>query len=595
MCRIAGIASLNIIPKRDEQLHAMMNAIAHGGPDDKGEYADDVVALGHRRLSIIDLSPAGRQPMCSTDSELIISFNGEIYNYQALKKELEALGAIFRTQTDTEVILQSYKYWGSGSFGRLEGIFAFSLYDKSKRKLLLVRDHVGVKPLYYFMGDKLLIFASEVRAFRAFNKNWKAYDDWKILFLAFGSIPLPFTTLDQVYQLHPGKCMELDLNDFTYTIQNLSVPVKNYSYPNLAEESEAIHVAVQQAVKKNLISDAPLGIFLSGGVDSSVLTLLADKFQDGTKTISINFDNASFDEYPFQKMVLEKTKSVDHTAHRVTERMFWDELDNFWSAMDQPTIDGVNTYFVSKCAHRDGLKAVLSGLGADEVFGGYASFKRIRLLKRLRSLPFKNSVAKIIGFHKHAYRRLMFLDMPQPVGDYLFLRGIHTPDVIGSILNLPENEIWDVLRLVQVEMPEKRLTDHEYVSFLESKIYLTNQLLKDTDCMGMWHGLEVRVPFLDIELLSRVESIKPSHRYKDGTHKFLLAESMRNIVPGAILGRQKKGFTFPMSVWMQNSPAKFEELAGKNRSTDGIVRGFKKGYDHWSKYWSLAVLNQFKH
>jgi asparagine synthase (glutamine-hydrolysing) len=570
----------------------MMESVARGGPDDEGRYLDDKVALGHKRLAIIDLSPTGHQPMLLR-TELIISFNGEIYNYRSLREELEACGGTFETKSDTEVILHAYRKWGIQAFDRLEGIFAFALYDKIKRKLLLVRDHVGVKPLYYFIDGRQLIFASEVRAFSAYRHDWLENENWKILFLAFGSIPHPCTTLKDVYSIQPGCYLEADLT-------NLSYSVKGYrQYPDISthssrqEELDSVGEAIKASVRKNLISDAPLGVFLSGGVDSSLLTLLADQQQDNIKTISINFDDAGYDEYRYQKMVLEKTRNVDHTSHRITEKMFWENLPDIWRAMDQPTIDGVNTYFISKCARRDGVKAVLSGLGADEIFGGYSSFRRIRLLRQIRAMvPFKRWIAGIIGYRKHAYRRVMYLLLPGPIGDYLFLRGIHTPDIISSLLGLPEETVWKVLKEIKVQLPVN-IDDQEYVSLLESKIYMTNQLLKDTDCMSMWHGLEVRVPFLDIGLLRCVELIKPADRYKDEGHKYLLTASNPGTIPRAIIDREKKGFTFPMSTWMRNSPQRFKELIRRGETQDRIIRGFKGGYDHWSKYWSLAVLEQF--
>ncbi|HLZ15489.1 MAG TPA: asparagine synthase (glutamine-hydrolyzing), partial [Cyclobacteriaceae bacterium] len=340
MCRIAGIASLNLTADSCDAVKSMTQSMKHGGPDDSGWYFDDHVALGHRRLAIIDLSTAGHQPMLLAD-ELVISFNGEIYNYETLRTELENTGAVFTTRSDTEVILQAYRKWGSGSFDRFEGIFAFALFDKTRKKLLLARDHVGVKPLYYFMDGKELIFASEIRAFHAYRKDWKENENWKILFLAFGSIPYPYTTLNGVFLLQPGCFIELNLEDFTHSIREYKSPRKTQTFSNHRQEIEAMGSAIRGAVKKNLISDAPLGVFLSGGIDSSLLALVADQLQDGVKTISINFDDSEFDEYPFQKMVLEKTNNVEHTSYRVTEKMFWDSLPDIWSAMDQPTIDGV--------------------------------------------------------------------------------------------------------------------------------------------------------------------------------------------------------------------------------------------------------------
>lgn len=588
MCRIAGFASLNILPHRETTLEA----VAHGGPDDAGTYLDKCVALGHRRLSIIDLSSAGHQPMF-LDEELIISFNGEIYNFLILKKELEVLGATFKTQTDTEVILHAYRQWGTAAFDCLEGIFAFALYDKTKRKLMLVRDHIGVKPLYYHFANNQLVFGSEVRIFNEFKPDWKENENWKILFLAFGSVPHPHTTLEGVYQLNPGYLMEINLDDFSYEVHQYAQLKNKKTAVNAKEELEAVGKAVYAAVKKNLISDAPLGIFLGGGIDSSLLTLLADQFQEGIKTLSVNFDEASFDEYPFQKQVLKKTKNADHISYRVSEHKFWECLPDIWRAMDQPTIDGVNSYFISRCAKSYGLKAVLSGLGADEIFGGYASFKRVKWIGRFRSLfPFKYALAKILSFRKHAYRRLMYLDLPGPVGDYLFLRGIHTPDDIASLLGATESEVWQTLNKVKVTLPVTS-DEKERVSLLELKIYLTNQLLKDTDCMGMWHGLEIRTPFLDVGLIRAMNSISTAVKYKHPGTKYLLTRPFEEILPPAIATRVKKGFTFPISTWINSEKTKFIEMTDGNQTVYRIVDRLGQGNIHWSKCWSLAVMKQF--
>ncbi|HTH57531.1 MAG TPA: asparagine synthase (glutamine-hydrolyzing), partial [Cyclobacteriaceae bacterium] len=538
MCRIAGFASLDELSQRHERLDSMLKVVAHGGPDDVGTYIDGQVALGHRRLSIIDLSAAGHQPM-ALDDDLIITYNGEIYNYLELKRELDVEDVV-KTQSDTEIILQAYRRWGTAAFDRFEGIFAFVLYDKQKKKIFLVRDHLGVKPLYYYLSDKLMVFGSEVRVFREFDQGWRQNENWKILFLAFGSIPHPCTTLEDVFQLQAGYFIQIDTTDFSNRVSKYS---RLDEVIGSTDDIDLVKVRnrVQEAIKKNLISDAPLGVFLSGGIDSSLVTLLADQFKQDIKTLSINFEEAIFDESAYQTKVLEKTKSARHTICRVDETMFWESLPDIWNAMDQPTIDGVNTYFVSKCAHLEGLKAVLSGLGADEMFGGYASFKRIKWIKRLRKLPFKRAIAKMLSLINSSYARLGYLELAGPVGDYLFLRGIHIPGTIAALLNTNENNVWRVLKEMRVDWRAAD-DDRTYASQLEVKFYMTNQLLKDTDCMSMWHALEVRVPFLDITLLRLAESIPPAQKHNDSAPKYLLTKPFADLLPREIVFRLKKGF-----------------------------------------------------
>ncbi len=572
----------------------MLTILRHGGPDDEGVFIEAPVSFGHRRLSIIDLSSAGHQPMLSHNENIVLSYNGEIYNYRLLKQELELKGVVFKTHTDTEVIISAYEQWGISFFNRLEGIFAFSLYDKIRKKIYLVRDQLGVKPLYYFASNQELIFASEVRAFQALRGGWKENEDWKVLFLAFGSLPHPHTTLASVFQLAPGTFLEFDLLRFNFRTELYYKPgSKEYTINKVETALSCMKQAIAAASHKNMLSDAPLGIFLSGGIDSSLLTLLADQVEQSVKTVSVNFEDASFDELPYQQMILDRTQHLEHHSYFVTESVFWQNLEDVWQAMDQPSIDGVNAYFVSSCAKQAGLKVVLSGVGADEVFGGYESIKRITWLKKLRYLPFRNTIAHLLGLYKKEFKRLVFLSIPGGIGDYLLLRGIHTPDTIAGLLNISEKDVWNVLKNVTIDLPET--TDaREYVSLLESKIYLTNQLLKDTDSMSMWHGLEVRAPFLDVSLLEKANQIIPAIRYNRQAPKYLLTASNKDILPDEIVYRKKAGFTFPFALWMKRNPDRFKALVKEGESTDEVVHDFENGQSHWSKYWSLVVLNQFK-
>jgi asparagine synthase (glutamine-hydrolysing) len=592
MCRIAGRVSKD---KTDfsSGLAKMLTSMKHGGPDDEGIYADGLVTLGHKRLSIIDLSKAGHQPMICKSSNAVISFNGEIYNYMELRKELEANGYNFDTHTDTEVILKAYQCWGTKAFIRLEGIFAFALYDKQHELFLLVRDHIGVKPLYYYLDDNQLLFSSEVRAFKELSNEWQENPDWRILFLAFGSIPHPFTDLLRVFQLAPGTYLRVNLNDFTSSSVFYYNPGPcDYQITTSEDAKTQIQFSVQKAIQKNLIADAPLGIFLSGGIDSSLITLLADRYLHGVRTLSVNFDDAHYDEHPFQQLVLERTENVRHTSHRISEHMFWDDLNDIWKAMDQPSIDAVNAYFIAKFAKEERVKAVLSGLGADEIFGGYSSFKRIKWMRVIRKLPYKKHLSRQLEKIKKSWARFVYLKLDGAIGDYLFLRGIHTPSEIAELLKVSEDQVWAVLS--KVPLPNlSKLNDEEYASMLESNIYMRNQLLKDADYMGMWHGVEVRLPFLDTELLGKVRTIPPSIRYRNDSPKFLLTASFKHLLPHKVIFRNKKGFTFPFEVWMERSSNRFISLMPDEKITHQLYKQFTHGHCHWSKCWSLAVLNQF--
>jgi asparagine synthase (glutamine-hydrolysing) len=595
MCRIAGIASKAIVPEDSVQLKSMLNVLRAGGPDDEGTFVNEHVALGHRRLSIIDLSSAGHQPMIHPEG-IVISYNGEVYNYREIRTELEAEGVIFRSSTDTEVIISAFLKWGVASFRKLKGMFALALYNAHQKKLYLVRDPAGIKPLYYSVRNGRLVFASEVRAFKSMREHWPEDHRWRSLFLAFGFLPHPFTTLKDVNCLSPGVFLDVDLDSMNSKEVRFETIFDSKDVVDVDENSVIDHVRQQtrKALERHLISDAPLGVFLSGGIDSSLLTLLASEANPDTlRTVSVNFKETSFDESRYQQMILEKVKREQHQSYLVEEGMLWDSLDDIWHSMDQPSIDGVNSYFVSRCAHESGLKAVLSGLGADEIFGGYASVGRADWIPSLRALPLKKILSKPAGAWRDAYGRISFLTLPGPVGDYLFLRGINTPEVIAEVLQIDETKVWETLANVEVSLP-KNLNKQQYASFLEFYFYMSGQLLKDTDYMSMHFGLEVRVPFLDIDLISTVRSVCPSILFNKSQPKYALTKAFEDILPTEIINRKKQGFTFPFHLWLKNRMLKDKGLISESLWAPLQVDRFISGGVHWSRCWSGVVLNGFK-
>ena len=592
MCRIAGLITKETRNDAEQLVRAMTRALQHGGPDDEGIYSEGQVHLGHRRLSIIDLSKNGHQPMTDAQGGLWLVFNGEIYNFPELRAELEKEGYQFRSGTDTEVLIVAYRVWGTSAFSRFKGMFAFCLYDQPKAKVYLVRDQSGIKPLYYFLDDKQLVFSSEVRAFRYFNSNWPENKAWKSTFLAFGSIPAPFTTLQGVFSLKKGSYLELDLKSFESTEKIYNQWTFSHQVKQESDAIVQVREAMDLAVERHLISDAPIGVFLSGGIDSSLLALLAAK-NTGKQlsTISINFDEASFDEAVYQNIV-RKDLPGSHKAYTVTDQMFLDHIEDFFQALDQPTNDGVNSYFVSKCAHDLGLKAVLSGLGADEYFGGYSSFQRIKQLKKLKQLP-TGLMAKILGGFKDSYKRFKYLSMGNVVGDYLFLRGFYPPQDIADILELSESEVMRQVSSVANHLPDFAGHEQNYAAFLNAEIYMSNQLLKDTDLMSMWHALEVRVPFLDVDLLNTVLALDPSLKYDRDRPKYMLTKTYEDILPREVVYRQKYGFTFPFEIWLKRHIERLDPLLSKNEGTQKAKQKFLQSQLHWSKFWSLAVSDRF--
>ncbi|MBB6235482.1 asparagine synthase (glutamine-hydrolyzing) [Pedobacter sp. AK013] len=593
MCRIAGIIDKNRpIEQIKQEVKGMCNVMAHGGPDDEGFYTNtnEGFVIGHRRLALIDLSPNGHQPMKYRAGELIISFNGEIYNYQELKKELQNLGFLFHTESDTEVILVAYAAWGVASFARLKGMFAFYLFDAELKCSYLVRDLSGIKPLYYCATALSLVFSSEVKAFAETSYHYTEQPDWKIYFLAFGHIPEPYTTLNEVLMLAKGHYL-------IWQHQSATFEIKNYIQPRHIEEilgketaKSALEQNLRASVKRHLLSDAKIGVFLSGGIDSSILTLLADEITNRDSstlnTISINFEETAYSEKAFQDIITEKIKGK-HSEYTVTPAIFSTYFPAALKAMDQPTADGINSWFVNYFAKKNGLKAVLSGIGADELFGGYPSFKRMGLLKQLKKLP-KPVLKKSLAFNNSGLKRSYYLSYQNTAGEYLFLRGIFTPDEIAALLNFSIEKVDRVLKSINITSAPNHLANGEKASWLECNLYMQNQLLKDTDTMSMQHGLEVRVPFLDQDLLDTVKSIKPKLKFGADRPKSLLIDAFSAILPNAIWNRKKMGFTFPFQLWLKKDEQFLSSIKTEgNQFATKMVNDFRQGNLHWSKVMAL--------
>jgi asparagine synthase (glutamine-hydrolysing) len=584
VCRIAGVFN----PKA-EHLQAdilrMRDAMHRGGPDDAGLFIHPTLplALGHRRLSFLDLSSAGHQPMKTPDGKLQIIFNGEIYNFREIREELLSYGHQFHTQSDTEVILAAYVQWGVDSFSRFNGMFALAMWDESTNEIILARDHAGIKPLYFHLSKDLFVFASEVRAFKALGYPWQTEEIWKSLFLIFGHLPEPFTTLKDVKMLGKGEWMKVSLPSLRSSSGKFYQD--NFTSKIFDQESalEAVRDILPAAVKRHLISDAPIGLFLSGGIDSSLLTLLAAPIlKERLTTLSIQFSEAEFSEEAYQRIIIDITKS-NHTSFEVRQQDFESSLPDILEAMDQPSIDAINTYFISMYAKEKGLKAVLSGLGSDELFGGYPSFNRFNNWKRLGFLP--SFVTNAFGnASNQRLAKLSFSNYHPMLSLYLMNRGIFTVDRSAFYTGVPVDEIRKALELISVP------TDINYRSpnanaAMEQNMYMKHQLLKDADYMAMWHGVEIRVPFLDKELIQAVNSIAPSVKFKSSLPKQLLIEAFSTLLPADIWHRQKQGFTFPFAHWLKKS----ESLLPNGENESAVYKQFNAGNLHWSRYWAIKM------
>lgn len=591
MCRIAGIISNKFTAEeRQEKTAAMCKILAHGGPDDEGFYANTEVGLafGHRRLAIIDLSAKGHQPMADTMQKAWITFNGEIYNYLELKLELQQLGADFFSDTDTEVIIQAYIYWGDNAFAKLKGMFAFALYDTQKQLTYLVRDSAGIKPLYYYAYNGQLSFASEVKAFRDTGLSIEPDSDWAIRFLAFGHVPEPYTTLKNVWSLPKGHYLCWNHISNSFIIQTYAIKTDKITINHQRKAHQAIKDTLNKVTIRQLLADAPIGIFLSGGIDSSLLTLLAHQYKkNGLRTVSVCFDEKAYDERDYQYIILDKIKIDNHT-HLIKQQDFAAALQHIMADMDMPTTDGINSWFISKYAQQSGLKAVLSGIGADELFGGYPSFRRIKYLKYLKKLPqFLLKVLSNLGFDK--LKRISLLSYNHPLAEYLFLRGLFVPADIAHILNIPEKQVIDVLFASPIALNHK-MNDEQKASWFETNLYMQNQLLRDTDVMSMAHGLEVRVPFLDEDFQEVVAQIDPAIRFNNRQPKKILIDSFESLLPPEIWNRPKMGFTFPLQEWMRTHHQIGDTQFYKGKAAQKFIKRFRNKQIHWSKAFALYQL-----
>ena len=584
MCRIAGIIHRYQTPGEADIIR-MRDAMQRGGPDDAGIYLNDTyhLAFGHRRLSLLDLSPAGHQPMHSRDGSLVLVFNGEIYNYRELKSELQQRGYTFSTGTDTEVIIYAYKAWGTDCFARFEGMFAIALLDQQTDTLVLARDHAGIKPLYYSQNKDRFLFASEIRALKAFHPQWEENTDWRKYFLLYGHLPEPITTLHNVVPLAKGTYLTCHLKTGVLYQQAYHTRYYLYTQYNRDAAITAVRESLTHAVHQHLIADAPVGLFLSGGIDSSLLTLLAQPvLQERLKTLSIVFAEANFSEKKYQDIIIQAT-GAQHQSFLITQPDFQELLPDILQAMDQPSTDGINSYFISKKAKEYGLTAVLSGIGADELFGGYPSFNRSHIMDAALHTPgWMLALTGVLGSGR--FKRFSFLQVKTPLGYYLFNRGFFIPAQVAQLLDCTEKEVMELINGDTIPPFTRYLDDREIVSYIEINRYMQNQLLKDTDYMSMWHGIEVRVPFLDRQLMDLVYSIAPEIRYSRHQIKALLIDAFKDILPEAIWNRPKQGFVFPFGEWMAQMAWRYDDA-----TTKAMHQQLLRHRIHWSSYWAYLL------
>lgn len=617
MCGIAGIFGLQGLDAPATIVTRMADALAHRGPDAMGSWVGGSVALGHRRLSIIDLSAASNQPFRGTDGRYTMIYNGEIYNYRELRKELEAQGAVFRTASDTEVLMDAYERWGPACLHKLHGMFAFAIHDARTDEMFLARDRMGVKPLYFHRDGGRVVFASEVRALLASGLVPRKLDhDALVDHLRYQTVHAPATLLKDVYMLQAGHWMrlrkdELRIERWYDLVGSVDHAAASMPLPSIHKE---VRERLSRAVERRLVSDVPFGAFLSGGIDSSaVVALMAQASSRPVHTFSVVFDESEFSEERYARIVADRYRT-EHTAIRLRPEDMLRMLPDALAAMDHPSADGPNTYVVSKVTKAAGITMALSGLGGDEVFAGYPVFARTHALYRKRWLA--GMPRALRGLAASVNARLRPSITSDKLGELLQLPSFGVEETYPvsrlsfsdrELLTmiqrnvLPANSVGRIAHALQEKNGSLPLLSR--VSLLELQTYLQNVLLRDADQMSMAHALEVREPFMDHELIEFVLGVRDADKYPH-TPKKLLVDSLGDLLPPEIVNRPKMGFTLPWEMWMRNELRSFcadrmqrlgRRTIFRKEAVDERWQRFLKGDPrmNWSRIWSLVVLEDW--
>jgi asparagine synthase (glutamine-hydrolysing) len=589
MCGLNGVFAFHPAapPPAEAELIATRDHMARRGPDGLGAWwsPDRRCGLGHRRLSIIDLSDRALQPMESADGRLVIVFNGEIYNFPELRRELEAEGVCFRTTSDTECLLHLYAREGERMVTRLRGMFALAIWDQARAGLLLARDPYGIKPLYVSSDGRTVRFASQVKALLAGGRISVEPEPAGIAgFHLFGWTPEPFTLYRHIRALPAGCTQWVDASGLAearpyVSLAAILAEAAASPLPQKALE-EQVRSAVLDSVRAHLLADVEVGAFLSAGIDSgAVVGLMREAGQGELRAITLAFDEfegAPEDEAPLAAKTAE-TYGVRHLIRRVSRQEFLDDMPAMLEAMDQPSMDGVNTWFVAKAAREAGLKVAVSGVGGDELLAGYASFVDVpRWRKRfgpLAAVPGAGRIGRAMinamapGFSKARPKALGMLEHAGSFeGAYLLRRGLYLPHELDQVMD-PGLAAEGLKRLRPLDYIRTQLqpdpgSDVGRVAALESTLYMRNQLLRDADWAGMAHSLEIRAPLVDIELLRALAPLIPG--LTPGAGKAALAVAPRKPLPKAVAGRAKTGFDVPTGQWLASvgSPVSKQESKG---------------------------------
>jgi asparagine synthase (glutamine-hydrolysing) len=639
MCGICGAIGIEQPELAEEITRRMMGALLHRGPDDEGLLAAPSAALGMRRLSIIDL-PGGHQPVFNEAGNVAVVYNGEIYNFRQLRKALESRGHTFRTHSDTEVIVHAYEERGNDCLRELRGMFALAIWDARScgtsgdtachARVFLARDRLGIKPLYYAAAHAAFLFSSEVRSLLASGCVEPRISPGSLeAYLLFGSVAEPSTLIEGVFSVPPGHYLEFSADappasptpkrywDFAEAVSEQNGPRPK----KLEDAAKQLRPLLEEAVRDHLIADVPLGVFLSSGIDSTALVAIGSRLQTDLHTFTVVFPEQRFSEAKLSRRTANHFKT-NHQEILLAPDQVLAQLEDAVKSLDQPTMDGLNTYFVSRAARQAGLKVALSGLGSDEIFGGYSTFAttpRAAFAARLArwipgSLRMLTAGATVRIATGDAARKAAAAwrspkDFPHA---YYFTRTLFTPSRVRRLL-APYFESKDYspsrvstwrARMDETALQAGRLDSFTSVSCFELQSYMANTLLRDTDAVSMANSLEVRVPFLDHRLVEFVGRLPKSAKVRRDTPKALLVEALSGLLPEDVVHQPKRTFTLPWEVWLRGPlgvrlSQDLSNLAPQlrqymnSRAVRGSWQNFVVGQTNWARPWSLFVLNEW--
>jgi asparagine synthase (glutamine-hydrolysing) len=633
MCGIFGILTSNgsVSPLVLEQA---TDSLAHRGPDDRGTVVLQAntaqhleIGLGSRRLAILDLSPLGHQPMQDPETGNWIVYNGEIYNFRELRARLQSDGARFVSQSDTEVLLKAYGRWGEKCLGELRGMFAFAIWDAERSRLLLGRDPMGIKPLYYCSSGQYFLFASELRTLLGTGLVPRRLDPAGLIdYLNFGSLYDPITMIQGISALEAGHYALWENGRVTDTMywdlapQGHAGTAASYLVGNETARKDLendVYATLDQAVRMQTVSDVPVGLFLSGGIDSSSLAGILSRAGIRLNTFSVIFREAEYSEAEYSRAAA-RAFGTEHQEIMVSQGDVLDAIPYVLKAMDQPTIDGLNTYLIARQTRAAGIKVALSGLGGDELFAGYSSFRDVPRMERFERFwgrfpsMLQRPLARMfsaLASDTDQNRKLASLGRGREsaLHPYFLARALFTPEQRNSLLTSVDEAV-----LVRANGPLQESLSHtraldpiNRVSYLEARCYMLNTLLRDSDVMSMAHGLELRVPLIDHQLADKLLALPGAWKLDNNVPKPLLVGALKGALPSEIVHRKKQGFTLPFERWLrENLRPEVEATLQKigqgalgpllnHDSTMQVWNDFLNQRTSWSRVWSLYVLERW--